>query len=226
MWGVKTVLRMEQALSEVTHPQRDFLHTHQQVAPVWMSENTPNWPSGQWLHSPPCCLKCLPCRKCINSISPSARRWQLELKICVTNWSSKNKWLSWDSHLIFSEGLGRLEEGRLSVHFNYTLQDKASKAGQSPIKDREGSTPPPAISEADPSSARSAPSPPCSLWETPGSLSLWGFSCRTWCPLWVNQSSACVSRVQHWVCPQHTYHASWFIYSVFYSGKSWILALR
>lgn len=72
-----------------------------------------------------------------------------------------------DSHLIFSEGfLESREESRLSVHFNYTLQDKASKAGQSPIKDREGSTPPPAIFEAYPSSARSAPSPPCS----PGKL--------------------------------------------------------
>ena len=34
------VLRMEQALSEVTHPQRDFLHTQQQVVPVCMSEET------------------------------------------------------------------------------------------------------------------------------------------------------------------------------------------
>lgn len=31
---------MEQALSEVTHPQRDFLHTQQQVVPVCMSEET------------------------------------------------------------------------------------------------------------------------------------------------------------------------------------------
>ena len=34
--------------------------------------------------------------------------------------------------MIFSEGLGRLEEGRLSVHFNYTLQDKG--AGNKPPK--------------------------------------------------------------------------------------------
>lgn len=34
--------------------------------------------------------------------------------------------------MIFSKGLGRLEEGRLSVHFNYTLQDKG--AGNKPPK--------------------------------------------------------------------------------------------